>query len=223
MAITDNDNSNSDTFQCSICFESLNAPASIDEEDPEPISNMPGASSSSRRSNQRNAAKSKEDPGLNEVVATNCGHLYHHACLLKWLKNKAGKKRCPTCRKKVKQDKLLRVYPGTSSGGSHSSSASTEDEGDNEDEEEVGMEEDIKEIMHKTLMNDHEDLLKKFQEVKENEELKDTQITSLAQNNTNKDTEIRSLKRKIQALQQSSSSSSSEAVDGEANKRRCTE
>lgn len=42
-----------------------------------------------------------------EVVVTECGHLYHSACVFEWLKNQ---KTCPQCRASVKREKVHRVY-----------------------------------------------------------------------------------------------------------------
>jgi len=194
-------------FQCSICFESIGKPADVDQK-PSPgssLSNMPG---SNRNKGSHSHSQTRGNPSLSEVVATKCGHLYHSACLHQWFKNKEGNHRCPNCRKKVKKDSLLRVYPGTCQAMSHSSAHGMADDDDNDFEDEavgVGIgeeEQDIKEIMHKTLLKDHEDLLKKFQEVRESEELWNTQITSLAEDNARKASELRCLKRRIDELQQ---------------------
>lgn len=46
------------------------------------------------------------------VDATKCGHLFHRTCILKWLHtNRIAKKGCPVCRRLIKSETLITVYP----------------------------------------------------------------------------------------------------------------
>lgn len=42
-----------------------------------------------------------------DVYTTQCGHIFHHHCLLHWLENS---KTCPQCRSKITEQSLVRLY-----------------------------------------------------------------------------------------------------------------
>lgn len=98
-------NGTSVSFECSVCLENLDLPASIDIPQNEvnvPNENLPGSSSSAGgpgrgRGGRSSRGRSQASPptpvvrpnaaparSLTDVVATYCGHLYHEICLTKW-------------------------------------------------------------------------------------------------------------------------------------------
>ncbi|KAK8756479.1 hypothetical protein V5799_000820 [Amblyomma americanum] len=54
------------------------------------------------------------DPSIGHSVgaisATECGHVFHETCLLRWLQKSRS---CPTCRKQLRPDRVIRLFLDT--------------------------------------------------------------------------------------------------------------
>ncbi|CAL8119246.1 unnamed protein product [Orchesella dallaii] len=112
-------------FECTVCLETLDAPASIDVavNPPEGAAGrspqnedmpMPGPSRGGRGGARgRNKRPALHTLSLTDVVTTHCGHLYHRVCLEKWFSEKGGRT-CPSCRKATPANKVLQVFPSIS-------------------------------------------------------------------------------------------------------------
>jgi len=260
------------SFECSVCLEGLDGPASIDP-DVQPSSsddqnsdgsmnnlNLPdvffgravGAAPTARRGAARMTTGGRrpttasrgtvndENASLTDVVATNCGHLYHQVCLLKWFRQQ-GRRTCPSCRKIVPKTKLTRLYPSltTSSSDANSRNAvnqmppppppvnmgtnnanvsgpSTSGTTTNSASTTSGRCvnatcRDMKDI-HNTLINDYTDLQERYNDLRDNDAFKDAQISSLEEDNTRKENEIAQLKRELEGSREGGTASTSSSA-----------
>ncbi|CAL8096346.1 unnamed protein product [Orchesella dallaii] len=230
------------TFECSVCLESLDAPASIEvgvnpAEGQAPLippndgMPMPGSSRGTRGGARgRKAQPLIHTLSLTDVVTTHCGHLYHRVCLEKWF-SEQGKRTCPSCRKATPANKVIRLFPsisadsspqlrresneaGPSSAGTatmpaaaatnnnvpidcstaavpvHQPGGSISRACDSQQCRDLN-------YIHDTLINDFSDLQRRFDNLRDDDEIKEAQIQSLEEDNARKNDEILRLKREL--------------------------